>query len=101
MLCWVVSCPVMLCDVMSCHVLTRKLFHVSGRVLSCRFVGVIFHVSRLVTSSCVMACLFIQPCVMQLCAVPLFLQCYFLLLVSSRVMSCRVMERLAVFRPYM
>ena len=63
--------------VMSCHVLTQQSCHVSGQVLSCRFFGVIFHVSRLVASASIEK-------------VPLFLSCYVLLslLESCHVVSC-------------
>ena len=57
--CFAVSCNVASCYVMSRHVLTLQLVHVSGQVPSCRFFGVIFHVSRVVASSCVMVCLVI------------------------------------------
>ena len=76
---------------MSCHVLTRQSCHVSGRVTSSRFFGVMRHASRLVAHSCIMACIAIYSMYnLVLCSVPVILSCYVLLslLVSCHVVSC-------------
>ena len=57
--CHLFSCHVLPRHVMSCHVMLM-FCQVGGQAPSCRFFGVIFHVSHLVASSCVMSCRVIQ-----------------------------------------